>query len=143
MRWEHGRLARFLKRTRNSKLETLDRFILDSQTPRLLGFRLMTFLLYLSGLLLISAVAVFVAAPLFNPERESHGTGEQEGQAARWEKQKTDAYAALKEAEFDQQMGKLTEEDYRILREKYEARAIEALAQLDHLPTSGEGQDRR
>jgi hypothetical protein len=103
----------------------------------------MTFLLYLSGLLLISAVAVFVAAPLFNPENEPHGTGEQEGQAARWEKQKTDAYAALKEAEFDQQMGKLTEEDYRILREKYEARALEALAQLDRLRGPGEGQARR
>lgn len=103
----------------------------------------MTFLLYLSGLLLISAVAVFVAAPLFNTESEPHSTGEQEGQAVRWEKQKADAYAALKEAEFDQQMGKLTEEDYRILREKYEARALEALAQLDRLHTPGEGQGQR
>ena len=103
----------------------------------------MTFLLYLSGLLLISAVAVFVAAPLFNPESELRGTGEQEGQATRWEKQKADAYAALKEAEFDQQMGKLTEEDYGILREKYEARALDALAQLDRLRTPGEGQDQR
>jgi hypothetical protein len=30
-------------------------------------------------------------------------------------------------------MGKLTDEDYRMLREKYEARALEALAQLDRL----------
>jgi hypothetical protein len=97
----------------------------------------MTFLLYLAGLLLIGAVAMFVAAPLFHPESEPHGTGEQEGQAARWEKQKADAYAAIKEAEFDRQMGKLTEEDYRILREKYEARALEALARLDRLPTPG------
>jgi len=47
-----------------------------------------------------------------------------------WEKQKTDAYAAIKEAEFDLQMGKLTAEDYHALREKYEERALEALAQL-------------
>jgi hypothetical protein len=86
-------------------------------------------------------VALFVAAPLFNPESEPQSTGEQEGEAARWEKQKADAYAALKEAEFDQQMGKLTEEDYRLLREKYEARALEALAQLDRLRLAGEGQD--
>ena len=103
----------------------------------------MTFLLYLSGLLLISAVAVFVAAPLFNPEGEPHGTGEQEDQATRWKKQKADAYTALKEAEFDQQMGKLTAEDYRALREKYEARALEALAQLDRLRISSEGRDQR
>ena len=101
----------------------------------------MTFLLYFSGLLLISAVAVFVATPLFNPEHEPQSTGEQEGEAARWEKQKADAYAALKEAEFDQQMGKLTKEDYRLLRKKYEARALEALAQLDRLGTSGQGKD--
>ncbi len=99
----------------------------------------MTFLLYLAGLLLIGAVAVFVAAPLFNPENEPHNSEEHESQTKRWEKQKADAYAALKEAEFDQQMGKLTEEDYRILREKYETRAREALAQLDRLRVSGEG----
>jgi len=30
-------------------------------------------------------------------------------------------------------MGKLTPEDYQLLREKYEARALEALAHLDRL----------
>ncbi len=100
----------------------------------------MTFLLYFSGLLLVGAIAVFVAAPLFKPEREPYSPGAQEGQAIRWEKQKTDAYAAIKEAEFDQQMGKLTKEDYHVLREKYEARALEALAQLDRLHVPGERQ---
>jgi hypothetical protein len=99
----------------------------------------MTFLLYVSGLVLIGAIAMFVAAPLFKPERKLYSLGAQEGQATRWEKQKTDAYTAIKEAEFDQQMGKLTEEDYRLLREKYEARALEALAQLDRVRTPGEG----
>ncbi len=94
----------------------------------------MTFLLYLLGLLLVSAVALAVSAPLF-----SHSAGQdlqpepEESEAARWEKQKADAYSAIKEAEFDRQMGKLTDEDYQMLREKYEARAIEALAQLDRL----------
>jgi|SRR5215204_927691 hypothetical protein len=100
----------------------------------------MTFLLYLSGLVLIGAIAVLVAAPLFKTERESYSPGAQEGQGSRWEKQKADAYAAIKEAEFDQQMGKLTKEDYHVLREKYEARALEALAQLDRLHVPGERQ---
>jgi len=34
-------------------------------------------------------------------------------------------------------MGKLTDEDYQRLREKYEARALEALAQLDQLDKMG------
>jgi hypothetical protein len=93
----------------------------------------MTFFLFLTGLLFIAAVAFFVAFPLFAPEaaREPEHVGD--AQVIRWEKQKTDAYAAIKEAEFDLQMGKLTPEDYQALREKYEARALEALAQLDEV----------
>lgn len=94
----------------------------------------MTFLLYLTGLLLIGAIAVFVASPLFRPDRDQDASlAEPENEAARWEKQKADAYAAVKEAEFDRQMGKLTDEDYQMLRDKYEARALEALARLDQL----------
>ncbi|NOT55149.1 MAG: hypothetical protein HOP18_11125 [Deltaproteobacteria bacterium] len=100
----------------------------------------MTFLLYLSGLILIGMIALFVAAPLFKPERQSDRSDAREDLAARWEKQKTDAYAAIREADFDQEMGKLTEEDYRLLREKYEARALEALAQLDRSREPGERQ---
>ena len=51
----------------------------------------------------------------------------------RWQGQKSQAYAALKEAEFDLQTGKLTDEDYQALRDKYEARALDAMAQLDRL----------
>jgi hypothetical protein len=91
----------------------------------------MTFLLYFTGLVLIGVVAVFVASPLLRTMAERQAVTEPERQAGRWEKQKADAYAAIKEAEFDRQMGKLTEEDYQYLRTKYEARAIEALAQLD------------
>ncbi len=93
----------------------------------------MTFLLYLLGLLLIGAVALAVSAPLFVHNVEQEPELEPENKAARWEKQKADAYSAIKEAEFDRQMGKLTDEDYQMLREKYEARAIEALTQLDRL----------
>jgi hypothetical protein len=93
----------------------------------------MTFLFYLIGLLFIGTIAAFVAFPLFSPSGERELPPEPESQASRWEKQKADAYAALKEAEFDLQMGKLTDADYQLLREKYEARALEALAQLDRL----------
>jgi hypothetical protein len=97
----------------------------------------MTFLLYLTGLLFIAAVATFVASPLFRMAADRESATEPDSQATRWEKQKTDAYAAIKEAEFDLQMGKLTNEDYRLLREKYEARALEALTQLDRLERPG------
>jgi hypothetical protein len=93
----------------------------------------MTFLLYLTGLLLIGAIAAFVASPLFTLEVAQEPEHKTDENLVYWEKQKTEAYAALKEADFDLQMGKLTQEDYRALRKKYEERALEALAQLDHL----------
>ena len=96
----------------------------------------MTFLLYLLGLLLISVVALAVSAPLFSLNAEQDLPPEPASEGARWEKQKTDAYSAIKEAEFDRQMGKLTDEDYHLLREKYEARALEALSQLDRLTSA-------
>lgn len=97
----------------------------------------MTFLLYLTGLLLIGIIAVFVASPLLHPERDrEESLAKPEDEATRWEKQKADAYAAVKEAEFDRQMGKLTDEDYQVLREKYEGRALEALARLDQRSSS-------
>ena len=99
----------------------------------------MSFLLYFSGLALIASIATLVALPLLRPDRARA----ERSQAAppdleRWEGQKRQAYAALKEAEFDRQTGKLSDEDYRLLREKYEARALEALAQLDRLGQANE-----
>lgn len=93
----------------------------------------MTFLLYLTGLLFIGAIASFVASPLFTPEIAQEPERAVDETVVYWEKQKTDAYTAIKEAEFDLQMGKMTQEDYLTLHEKYEGRALEALAQLDQL----------
>jgi len=94
----------------------------------------MSFLLYISGLVLIGSIAWLVAAPLLGPRQESSLPVEPDASQDsldRWERQKREAYAAVKEAEFDRQMGKLTAEDYHFLRDKYEARALEALSQLD------------
>ena len=97
----------------------------------------MSFLLYLTGLVLVATVAFFVSLPLFFQRRESVPISESDPHIERWKWQKEEAYAALKEAEFDLQMGKLSEEDYRLLQTKYEARALEAIAQLDQIQARG------
>ena len=94
----------------------------------------MSFLLYISGLILIGSVAWLVVVPFFRPRQDTLAPVEPDNQQnllERWERQKKEAYVAIKEAEFDRQTGKLTEEDYDFLREKYEARALEALTQPD------------
>ena len=93
----------------------------------------MTFVLYAAGIVLVGLIAVLVAWPLLDARPESVQPLPDAERLVRWEKQKAAAYAAIREAEFDKQMGKLTDEDYQFIRQKYEARAIEALAQLDRL----------
>ena len=93
----------------------------------------MSALVYLAGLALIAAVGVAMAAPLLRARAPvARGAGV-DPERHRLEKEKELAYAALKEAEFDFQMGKLSAEDYAALREKYEARALQALAALERM----------
>ncbi|MEJ2554982.1 MAG: zinc ribbon domain-containing protein [Anaerolineae bacterium] len=47
-------------------------------------------------------------------------------------------YAALKDAEFDRETGKLADEDYQIVRGRYMAEAAQVLRQLDHLAPEAE-----
>ncbi|MDO8666956.1 MAG: hypothetical protein Q7J79_10110 [Gemmatimonadales bacterium] len=49
------------------------------------------------------------------------------------------ALAALKEIEFDQATGKLSDDDYERLRAKYTTEALEALRQADAAPAGGNG----
>jgi hypothetical protein len=70
-----------------------------------------------------------VAAPLFRPpvlvaaaESDDH---------ERWERQKRNALAAIKELELDHQMGKVSDDDLMAMRGRFEAQALEALAALE------------
>jgi hypothetical protein len=89
-----------------------------------------SFLVYVVGLGLIAVVAWAVASPLFAlsflppPEPESP-------REERWRKQKEEALAAIKEAEFDFHLGKLSDQDYRRLRARLEAQALEAMGVLE------------
>jgi hypothetical protein len=88
-------------------------------------------LVYCIGLAIVAVVAVAVAAPLLWPAAPVAVMPGGDPERHRLEKEKDLAYAAIKEAEFDFQMGKLSPEDYALLRQKYEARALAALAALE------------
>jgi hypothetical protein len=86
----------------------------------------------LLGILLATIAALYVAAPFFRRD-----TNETEPEAPpitpveRLEQQKREAYAAIKEAEFDHQMGKLSDADLQALTDKYRGQALAAIAALD------------
>ena len=91
---------------------------------------------FLAGLALIAAASLFVVGPLFRPTAAGAPTAEgSEGE--RWERRKRQALAAIKEAELDHQMGKLSDEDLATMRLRFEAQALEAMAALDKGRTRG------
>lgn len=89
-----------------------------------------TIAVFVLGAVLVTAVALFVAAPLFRPPEQMLPeivAGDRE----RWERQKHQALAAIKELELDHQMGKVSADDMAVMRARFEAQALEAMAALD------------
>jgi hypothetical protein len=95
-----------------------------------------------SGLVVVAAVAVFAAtvaalvAPLLQ-RPTAPGPALAEGEADEAEgallEERESALAALRELDFDYAVGKLAEEDYHAMRERYERRALALLKATDTL----------
>lgn len=91
------------------------------------------------ALTIVAAIAV-VAWPFFNPAEEADSllaTSADpvvEGLVV----QRDAAYAAIKDLEFDHEMGKLSDTDYRSMRSKMESKAVALLQELDGHQLSGE-----
>jgi cytochrome c-type biogenesis protein CcmI len=82
--------------------------------------------IWIAALLLIVAVALFVAAPLGDHvSNEMSTTGGVKSQ--RREHEHALAVQALRELEFDHAMGKLDGDDYHALRKRLEIRALAAM----------------
>lgn len=76
----------------------------------------------------------WVGYPLINPRKfDSPTVPTSEDSLGDLKIEKEEIYSAIKEMEFDHKMGKLSEEDYLDLREKYRAKAIGSLQRMDEL----------
>jgi hypothetical protein len=96
----------------------------------------MTALLGTIGLVVIAVVAV--GYPLAQEARRRTTTmAKGERQRAELEARREALYTALKDLEFDHEMGKLSAEDYAALRERYTVQAVAVLQQLDALAAEG------
>ena len=72
-----------------------------------------------------------MARPLLHPPADDPASPEPGAAEERLRKRKDDAIAALRDAEFDFRLGKLSEADYQDLRSRLEGEALRALAELD------------
>jgi hypothetical protein len=89
-----------------------------------------TLAIFVLGLVVIVVASLFVAAPLFGPT-SAVAPAEEASEQERWERQKRQALAAIKEAELDHRMGKLSDEDLASMCTRFEAQALEAMAALE------------
>jgi rRNA maturation endonuclease Nob1 len=87
----------------------------------------------IAALLMVMGVALFVAAPLVGGVRQQRKRVVNR-ECARLEQEHAQALQALRELEFDREMGKVSEQDCQELRRALENKALAAMAALDKLP---------
>lgn len=81
--------------------------------------------------LVVGAVMVFVGWPLFRGRPSETVALTDEDSRSPHERDKQEAYSAIKEAEFDLRMGKLSEEDFKGLEQRYRQQALAAIVALE------------
>ena len=93
-------------------------------------------MLYAAAIMIVASVALFVAAPLagglFRRRRAAN-----ELDLERLEHERGLAVQGLRELEFDHEMGKLDDADYRELKATLEARALAAMGAIDRAKGAG------
>lgn len=82
------------------------------------------------GILLAVLAALFIGYPIYRAQKYQLAF-DSNHRASDLEAQKAEIYKAIKDIEFDYQMGKLSEEDYTELRDQYKTQAIEILKKID------------
>jgi hypothetical protein len=92
--------------------------------------------LYVAAIMIVASVALFVAAPLagglFRRRRVA-----KELDLERLEHERGLAVQGLRELEFDHEMGKLDDADYRELKATLEGRALAAMGAIDRAKDAG------
>jgi len=83
------------------------------------------------GMALLLGVAFYVCYPFFAPQQGVSLSAGQRGQ--RLQEHKEQLYVAIKELEFDQELGKLSSEDHQRLRLQLETEALAVIQQLDEV----------
>lgn len=88
---------------------------------------------YVAAILIVAAVALFVAAPLSGGFPRRRGATIRELELERLEHDRGMAVQGLRELEFDHEMGKLDETDYRDLKRSLEDRALAAMSAIERV----------
>jgi len=97
---------------------------------------------YLAAILIVAAVALFVAAPLSGGFPRRRRATSLQLDLERLEHERGLAVQGLRELEFDHEMGKLDEVDYRDLQRALEDRALSAMTAIERARTADRNAER-
>jgi cytochrome c-type biogenesis protein CcmI len=92
----------------------------------------------LAAALIVAGVALFVAAPLGVGLMGARAKSSDELKTERHEHERALAVQALRELEFDREMGKLSDADYESMHQALEERALTAMAAIEGIRTQSE-----
>ena len=90
---------------------------------------------YVIAVLILLALAAFVAAPL-RRQREADGDRREDPRIAELEARKEAKYREIRDAELDREQGKLSEPDFRRQDAELRREAIAILKELDRAGTT-------
>jgi hypothetical protein len=88
------------------------------------------------AVVLIAGVAAYIVLPFFR-RTEGDRADASPVRDELWKHEKAVAVLAITEADFDLATGKLSDDDYHVLRSDYEGRALHAMDEIDRLAPSG------
>ena len=92
----------------------------------------------LAAALIVTGVALFVAAPLGIGLVGARAKSPDELKTDRYEHDRALAVQALRELEFDREMGKLSDADYESMHKALEDRALTAMAAIENIRVQNE-----
>lgn len=82
-------------------------------------------------ILIAVGVLLFVFTPLFATKDTIDQTSQRENRRRQLREDSERVYEAIRELDFDHRMGKIEEEDYKDMRSRYQAQAVELMKALD------------
>ncbi len=93
--------------------------------------------------ILFVAVIVFVAYPFLTETSERAEQEREETALQKADKRKEDIIATIKDIEMDFRMGKLSEEDYQLLKSEQEFKAVSVLQEIEKLEKQSKRQGKK
>ncbi len=84
-------------------------------------------------IVILGVVGLIVTLPFFREEKNEGVAVILGSKKNRLLSEKESLYSAIKELDFDHEMGKLSDEDYKQLKNEYTEKAVAVLKDLDHI----------